>query len=68
MLTVLTCVYAHGLRLCATYLSRDNPLTDKMAVRGVYISAVRTICILMIYVCNVYSTEFVPVFMWESSR
>jgi len=52
----------------AAYLSRDNPLWVKMAVRPVRMSALRSICILMIYVCGVCSTEFVPVFMWESSR
>jgi hypothetical protein len=51
-----------------TYLSRDNPRWVKMAERPVRMSALRSICILMVYVCGVYSTEFVPVFMWESSR
>jgi hypothetical protein len=52
----------------AAYQSRDNPLWVKMAVRPDRMAALRSICILMIYVCGVYSAEFVPVFMWESSR
>jgi hypothetical protein len=52
----------------STYLSRDNRRCVKMEERRVRMLALRSICILMIYVCGVYSTEFVPVFMWESSR
>jgi hypothetical protein len=51
-----------------TYRSRDNPLWVKMAERSVRMLALRSICILMIFVCGVHSTEYVPVFMWDSSR
>ncbi|KDR13979.1 V-type proton ATPase subunit S1-like isoform X2 [Zootermopsis nevadensis] len=37
-----------------------------MAESGYCLSALLSICFLMNIICSAYSTEFVPVFMWES--